>query len=140
MVKRRIPRKPGRVEKPAPLLPTFVFARARHLPELYRITRLDVSPHPAFAIFHFNSVVARVSNNEIERLKVLELGMAPKRRRPTVPIGHEVRPNEGAYAGLTGVVQESDGKHTLVAFGGWMNVKIETSILVVGDVHDEPCS
>ncbi len=135
MVKRRIPRKVGRVEKAAPLLPTFVFASAAHLFDLRRISRMIGSPHPAFAFFRYNGLVPLIAQREIDKLRLLENRMKPKRRRPTMAIGAEVRPTDGAYAGMTGVVQESDGKTTLVAFGGWMNVKIETSILIDGGVE-----
>lgn len=138
MVKRRIPRKPGRVEKPAPLLPTFVFVREAHLPELFRISRMPGSPHPSFAIFRFANEVVFVREAEVDRLRLLELRMTPKRRRPVMEVGAEVRPTEGAYAGLTGIVKQSDGKLTLVGFGGWMDVKIETSTLI--DLDVEPCA
>jgi hypothetical protein len=135
MVKRRIPRKVGRVEKAAPLLPTFVFVPALHLYDLWHISRMPVSPHPAFAFFRHNGAVPLIAQSEVDKLRVLENRMKPKRRRPTVPIETEVCPTEGAYAGMTGVVKESDGKTTLVAFGGWMSVKIETSILIDGGVY-----
>lgn len=134
MVKRRIPRKPGRVEKAAPLLPTFVFVPEVHLSDLWRISRMIVSPHPAFAFFRHNGAVPLIAQREVDKLRVLENRMTPKRRRPTMAIGAEVIPTDGAFAGMTGVVVESDGKATLVAFGGWMNLKIETSILIGGDV------
>lgn len=135
MVKRRVPRKPGRVEKPAPLFPTFVFAKAASLADLRRFTRMLGSPHPAFSIMlRTNGEPALVADREIDKLRVQENRLKPKRRRPTVPIGTEVCPTDGAWAGMTGVVVESDGKATLVAFGGWLNVKIETSILIDGEV------
>ena len=135
-VKRRIPRKPGRVEKPAPLLPTFVFVPEQHLDELLQLSRLPVSQHPAFSLFRFAGEFVFVRDAEITRLRALEAQMKPKRRRPTVELASEVVPTEGAYAGMTGTVIESDGKLTLIAFGGWMEVKIETSALLDTAVYE----
>jgi hypothetical protein len=36
---------------------------------------------------------------------------------------------EGGFAGMTGIVQESDGRYTLVGFGGSLSVKIDTFLL-----------
>lgn len=131
-VKRRLPRRRDRVETPAAMLPTFVFAQADRLPELARLARSPLNPHPAYSVFRFDGRVPILTDRQIEALRLAEARAVPKRRRPTLTIGTTVKPGEGAYAGLEGVVQESDGKYTLVAFGGWMNVQIET-LLLLGD-------
>jgi transcription antitermination factor NusG len=132
MVKRRKHRSPGHVEVQAPMLPTFVFVHADHLPELKRMARSPINPHPAFSVFRFDGRVPEIADREIEALRIVERRAVPRRRRPTLQVGTLIRPDEGAYAGLEGVVQQSDGRFTLVAFGGWMEVQIET-LRLIGD-------
>lgn len=131
-VKRRLPRRRERVEALAPLMPTFVFVAASHLPELVRIARALSSKHPEFSIFKFDGRVPVLADHQLEQLRLAEKRSVPTRRRPTIAPGTTVKPGEGAYAGLEGVVKRSDGKYTLVAFGGWMDVQIET-LLLTGD-------
>ena len=41
-------------------------------------------------------------------------------------VGAEVMVNEvGALAGMTGIVQSSDGRSAVVSFGGWLTMKVE---------------
>lgn len=125
----RKPRRPGKIVKQVPMAPTFVFARWKDLDELLAISRLPVSHHPSFSFFRFNGQYPEVSNAEIERVREKERRAVPTRQRPTIPVGSAVRPDEGPYAGMSGVVRRSDGKYTLVAFGGWMEVQIETFLI-----------
>jgi hypothetical protein len=126
---------PAHVERPAPLLPTFVFARAEHLEVLKVCAKALSNPHPAFSVFRYNGRFPAVSDQTIEGLRTAERRAVPKQRQRTFPKGAQVKPSEGAYAGLTGIVRESDGRYTLVAFGSWMDVKIDTFLLSPNDVR-----
>lgn len=111
------------------MLPTFVFVDADRLVELVRYERSPASPHPPYSVFRFNHLVPLLSDTAIEALRMSERKAVPKAERRTLSIGSTIRLPDGPFAGLNGVVQSSDGGYTLVAFGGLMEVKIETFIL-----------
>jgi hypothetical protein len=136
LVRRRKPRSPAKVEVRAPMTPTFVFVREVHMPELSLLARSPISPHPPFSLFRFDGRVPVIADRDIDALRSAERQAVPRRKRRTLAVGTAVRPHEGAYAGLDGVVRQSDGRYTLVAFGGWMNVQIETFLLTGDAVHD----
>ncbi len=119
------------------MMPTFAFAPASTLPELMRLSRSPLSDHPSFSIFRFGGRIPLLHEREVERLRTAERQAVPKRRRAIMVVGATVRPNEGAYAGLSGVVKASDGQWTIVGFGGWMDVKIETFLLTGDEVRTD---
>lgn len=130
MVKRRVCRsRKAKEAQPAAIMPTFVFVRARHLPDLHHILRLPSNPYPAFSLFRYLGDVVRVRDSEVERLRVVERRALPRAQRPTYQPGAGVRLAEGPYAGMSGVIQSSNGRRTMIAFGGWMTIEIETSTL-----------
>lgn len=135
IVAKRKPRRPGRVELPAAMMPTFVFAPAEQLPQLHGLSRSPINPHPAFSLFKFDGRVPLLTEREMERLREAERRSVPKRRRRTIPAGSKVKPDHGPYAGMTGVVKASNGKFTLVAFGGWMEVQIETFTIATNEIE-----
>lgn len=130
MVKRRVCRtRKAKEAQPAAIMPTFVFVRARHLPDLLRILCLPSNPYPSFSLFRYLGDVVRVRDSEVERLRVVERRALPRAQRRTYQPGAAVRLAEGPYAGMPGVVQSSNGRRTMIAFGGWMTIEIETSTL-----------
>lgn len=136
-IKRRRPGgRSGTEARDVPLTPTFVFARAAALPDLQREARDPTSSHPAFSVFRYYGAVPILSDREVERLRVAERQSTPKAHRRTFATGSTIKPSEGPYAGMSGVVKHSDGRHTIVAFGGWMDVKIETFAIRSGDVRE----
>lgn len=121
-----------RVEEPVAMLPTWVFARAEHIGELHRICGLFTSPHPAFSIFRYYDRVPLITDRDISSLRAAEDEVAlarRKRERRVIPIGSSIRLNEGAFAGLSGIVEQSDGKTAIVAFGDRFRVEIATWLL-----------
>lgn len=118
--------KAGTVTKTLPMMPTFVFAHNRHQADLAAITRLPVSPHPRFALFRYLDRVVTVKEAEMDRLRAGAHRSIPKPRRPTLPVGTRVVPDQGPYTGLAGEVVASKNGYCLVFFGGWMKVEIET--------------
>ncbi|UIJ43712.1 hypothetical protein LZK98_11485 [Sphingomonas cannabina] len=122
------------VERPAPILPTFVFARARHLPAIISAMSDPTRDHPPFSVFRYNGRAPLLADTEIERLREVERRLAPKpkaRHRSAAPLeeGQRLRMMEGGFAGISGVVRKSDGRYTLVGFGGWMEIQIDTFVL-----------
>lgn len=135
-IKRRVFRgKKQTKDHTAALTPTFVFARATAIGVLRADINAPRPVHPPFSLFRHLGEIKTVSDREIERLRQAERKSKPKGKRQTVPVGSLLKPTEGPYTGMEGVVQRSDGKFTLVAFGGWMNVQIETFTIRSDDVH-----
>lgn len=61
-----------RIEYEAPLVATFVFARAAAIPALERILILPSSPHPPFSIFRFDGRIPLLAAHSIEGLREAE--------------------------------------------------------------------
>ncbi|MFZ3484263.1 transcription termination/antitermination protein NusG [Sphingomonas sp. 3-13AW] len=156
-VRRRIPRskEKEREFRSVPYLPTYVFAPAADLGELRRLEVATESGHPAFSIFRHcgasvlvsEAEVASLRQREAESLRRMEQSLAAQARhgRPLreraepYDRGAEVAVEAGAFAGLSGTVQESDGRHTLLLFGKSLVVTIDTSTLR-GNAVAEPAS
>jgi hypothetical protein len=141
VLRRQRPRSKVTIEVDLAIMPTFVFVRANRLADLSAVIAQPVSPHPQFSIFrHFGrypliaeSEVAGMRKEE-ERHRLTQL----KTKRHVFPKGETVRVTEGPAAGLSGVVQDGDGKFALVAFGGRFRLKIATFLLRTDGVHEAP--
>lgn len=158
--------KPGRYNGPrrkieidAPILPTFVFARATHLLDLLVITKDPASRHPPFSVMHHGQRVPLVAEMDILGMRQAEqealvlIGQlreaASEKERRDLRVaalkneharrkalrtqyreftkGQIVQVSDApALVGMTGVIQSSDGRSALVAFGGSLFMKIET--------------
>ena len=143
VIKVRRPRSKITRERTNPIMPTFVFARAKHLGELQRLRNLPISPHPGFSIFRHAGTVPIIGDREIGSLRALEAAEAAKhqagldreqrkglkKQRHVFPIGERVQVPESSFTGLTGVVQGGDGKFALICFGGSVQLKIATFLL-----------
>lgn len=149
------------IEVEVPILPTFVFAREYELDALAAITRLLVSPHPAFSIFTYCGRVPKISEREVaglraeearesaamkairaaethaaaERIRIALIKSERMRRRAeravqrqlhdvmveqrgTMKPGTLVQVEDApAFAGVTGVVEATDGSYAEVRFG-----------------------
>lgn len=132
-IRRRVPRKNDVQAIPAPIMPTFIFARAAQLPGLFACAADPMSPLPSFSVFRYRDRIPLVCDGELQALRrredrlrreVLKAGKAMPYRR-----GDTVKAPDGAFAGMSGVVEMSDGKHTLVMFNGRFGVKIDTFLL-----------
>lgn len=135
---RRRGRARERVDCEIAIMPTFVFARAAELAGLFAILASPLNPHPAFSIFRFHGRIPIVSERDMSALRRVEEKARTRRlrtERKVIPVGTSVRMNEGGFAGMSGVVEESDGKFALVAFGGSFRVKIATFLFGTDAVH-----
>jgi hypothetical protein len=129
---RRVPRKKTVVDREVAILPTFVFARALHIPELAAALALPVNPHPSFSIFRYLGDIPLLADREMKSLRDVEDAARLrelKKTRNVVPVGTTVTMTEGAFAGLSGVVKKSDGRFALVAFGGAFEVNIASFLI-----------
>lgn len=141
---RRRPRCGKMVEYELPVMPTFVFARAQHIWDLFRCLGQPVNPHPSFSIFHHRNRVPLISEAEmaslrnadekakrIERERQSEL----KSKRRDFVQGQYVNVPDGPFQGLTGIVEECDGKFAMVAFKGSRPIKIASWLLEADGVE-----
>lgn len=131
VLKRRRPRSKITLEIDAPILPTFVFAPASHLQDLMRLAAAPTGPHPAFSVFRHLDRVPLIEAGQIEGIRAEEQRgrrKAQQAQRRTFAPGQGVSVPEGPFAGMSGIVQEGDGKFALVAFGDF-KVKIATFLL-----------
>ena len=140
---RRKPRSQVTTEFEAPIVPTFVFARADRLNDLRRIASLPVKPHPAFSVFHSFDRAPLIAGAEIEGLRHYERRCneiatrnKAKAHRREFAIGDAVNVLDGAWQGLSGIVEGGDGRQARVSFGGSLSVTIATFYLISNDVED----
>lgn len=109
-----------RLERMVAVMPTYVFVRADHLPDLAMLCQLPISQHPQFSIFMHAGQFPMVEDGELSALRDIERKAAAKNEPVKFRTGDMVRPTSSGFEGLTGqVVKDSDGKHTLVAFPGF---------------------
>lgn len=120
------------------MVPSFVFARACHLADLMAILASFNSPHPAFSIFQHAGRAPVIADREIGHLRAAEeRGKRDRRKaqRHTIAVGTMVKPDEGAFAGLEGVVVGMSGKDAVVCFGGHLLFHVATWLLVSEEVQ-----
>lgn len=135
------PRSKRKVMVEVSLAPTFVFTPACNLPHLMRARVAPASPHPSFSIFSYGGRIPLIVASEIDGLRMAEyqyrsaeLAAAERARiaelrksRPLFPVGSVVRTSRPAFEGLTGIVQGTQGGHTIVLFAGSKHpMKIES--------------
>lgn len=125
----RAPRTNAKREVTLPIIPTFVFARADRLLDLLDLADSPTKGHDEFSVFHYFGRIPLLADRELEALRSEETRAVPKRKRKVYSKGERVRIPEGSFAGMSGVVQQSDGSHVLVSFGGSMRVKIASFLL-----------
>lgn len=125
-IRRRVPRAKTTEHRIVPMAPTYAFANAEHLAELQRITRMDVSPHPAFSIFRHYGETVFIRHRELHRLRERQqnsyLASLPaaanwqrKPRGAAFDQGDTVKILQGAFTGFEAFVETSDGLTTTLS-------------------------
>jgi transcription antitermination factor NusG len=128
--KQRLPRSRAVEERTIAIMPTFVFARASHLGYLANETQNYKSPHPQFSVQLYQNRFPLIADGELRALRDAERKTIPLEKVSGYNPGDIVRIGQGGFAGLSGIVQTSDGKHTMIAFSGSkLAVKISTLLL-----------
>jgi transcription antitermination factor NusG len=144
----RIPRMNLRRDVTLPLMPSYVFARARHLVDLIQMASMPFKPrraqgrpsHADFSVMHFHDTIPLIRDGHLQSLRQLEAKRTPRKRAAqTFPQGMEVRVKVegGSFAGMKGVVQRSDHGHSLVFIDKRLTVKIPTSLLLENNIQVE---
>lgn len=132
---KRKPRKPGVQAKPVAVMPTYVFAREHHLHALLRLAVQPASSHPPFSVFRWDGRIPLIADRSLEYLRRGEARFL-RRMKEGQPLrnfaaGERVQVAEGGFAGMSGMVETSRGKFTLVCFPGFsMPIKVATLLLV----------
>lgn len=127
--------------RPAPITPSFVFVRAADRDELLRLRALPVSPHPAFSFLRHRGAIPVVRDRSLAPLRAEEERRHRQHRKTTrrvVEAGSVIAPTEGAFAGMTGVVERckgQGGKEAVVNFGRGLVVSIATYLIDPGMVQ-----
>lgn len=131
------PRSTLTVKRDMPIAPTFVFARAEHVRDLLAIAASPMSSHPQFSVFRHGGRIPLISDAGLAGLRGEEDRAKIKSRRAkrrALVMGQRVRISEGAYAGLSGVVEKSKGRWVVVAFDGAVEMTVDSWLLAADDV------
>jgi transcription antitermination factor NusG len=139
-VRRRVPRSKVSRQTEVAFTPTYVFVRAPYLARLAATLVSGINPHPPFSIFRYYGETVFVSDAAIDGLREVQAAsekrtalrtqhQRSKKHGMPFDAGQSIEVTTGPFTGLPGIVQESDGRQTLVLFGGNLRIKIETSIL-----------
>lgn len=124
----------ARRETPAPITPTFVFARAGRMVDLIELSVSPLRGHDEFSVFHYFNRIPLIEDCELEALRTAENKAAPKRNRRPYSQGERVRVPDGPFAGMSGVVERVEGQFATIGFGGSMRCKIAAWHLRPGDI------
>ena len=149
-ISRRIPRSKDkeRREVETPIIPTFVFADAEHKDALRTLAAQPLHAHPPFSLMTHRGGVPEIKDGEVHGLRIEERRMqaaaddrARRARRnargKAIPVGATIGLPTPAFQGITGVVEESDGRFTLALVGN-MRLKIATFLFDDDEVKRPP--
>ena len=121
--RRRRPRTRQRHEIRIALIPNYVFARSAYIDDLSQL-----SARRRFTLLHDEQGPILIHDAELDPLRHAEARATPKHKpRPALPftIAETVRIPSGSFQGLSGTVQASDERNTMLSFGRF-ELKIET--------------
>jgi hypothetical protein len=131
IIRKRLPRRKAKAEHTAPIMPTFVFAQARHLPDLAALSQSWRNPHGDFSVQRYNDRYPLIADHELRPLRMAERKALPLEQVHTFDAGERVLLSEGGFSGMSGIVQTSDGRFTMVCFPGFaIPIKISTLLLL----------
>jgi transcription antitermination factor NusG len=136
----RVPRMNVRREIVLPLLPSFVFVRAKHLVDLLELAQMIEKPrrgpggqrpaHRDFRVFHYLDQIPMIADRDLDPMRQREAEAVPKKRAARFERGASVRVKSGAFEGLKGKVERSKSGYALVIFDDWKRpAKIPTFLL-----------
>jgi hypothetical protein len=137
----------SRIHRETALMPSYAFGRVEHVDELLRLAMIPHREHPRFSVFRYNNGIPLIADDQLEALrgeeertarvfdKFLRRGMKGPRLAP----GSEVRLPDGPFAGITGIVEGTEGQFTLIdiiVFGRPAQIKV-ASILLLAENPNE---
>jgi hypothetical protein len=117
-IRKRLPRSRAQACHIAPIMPTFVFARAAHLQDLAELAMRTNKDAPDFSVQQYNRAYPLIADHQLNPLRIAERKGTPLEKvRQLIP-GELVKMTDGGYAGMNGIVQSTKGEYTLVCFPG----------------------
>lgn len=137
----------ARAEKQSALMPSYVFGRVEHVNELLRLALIPHRDHPRFSVFRYNGGIPLIADDQLDALRSEEdrktrLFDRWKRRGmkgPKLAPGSEVRLPDGPFAGISGIVESTEGQFTLVdiaVFGKPVTIKVASCLLLSDMAQD----
>lgn len=132
----RVPRANVRRTVTLPLMPSYVFAKATRLLDLFQLAD-EPLPHARFSVWHDQNRIPLIADRHLANLRRLEAKRTPRKKaeRSFAP-GAEVKVGAGAFGGMIGRVERSDTGQTLVCFSDKFVVKLATSLLNIADLEE----
>jgi transcription antitermination factor NusG len=131
-MKIRVPRMNVRREIQLPMLPSFVFVRSCHLPDVIELA----STRANFSVFRYLDQIPIISDSALAQLRLSEREAIPRDALPSFGKGAKVRVTNGAFQGLKAKVERCRDGIAVVIFTDWHRpVKISTSILREDDAN-----
>jgi transcription antitermination factor NusG len=127
--KRRIPRKTERETVTIPIMPTYVFAPAHYIMDLIELAQAWDKACPDFSLQRHPDRIgyAVTPDSQLNPLRLAERAGTPLEQVRTFAHGERVKLTEGGFSGMSGIVETSDGKFTMLAFPGFaIPIKVET--------------
>lgn len=129
-----------RYPKEGALMPSYVFGRVEHVAELLRLAMMPQRDHPRFSVFRYQGGIPLIADEQLDALRSEEDRQARVfaklfrrgSRAPTIMPGTEVRLPDGPFAGISGIVEGSQGQYTLVdidVFGKAQTIKVASLLL-----------
>lgn len=114
----------GKPKVEVPVLPTWVFAQT-DLMDLIDLSTKPNSGHSQFSVFQFNGRYRLVRDSELRSLRLYVARKQEARDRRKLGKGTEVTIEDGAWAGLPGVIEKDNGRTAFVCFGRF-SVEVES--------------
>lgn len=119
-IRLRLPRRKAKAERTQPIMPTYVFADAAHLPRLVEMSQVDGRIGPDFSVMRHNGRFPLIAADELAHLRTPNKARQRFQTPSRCPVpGEPVSFAGGAFAGLTGAIHAVKGRHVLVAFPGF---------------------
>jgi transcription antitermination factor NusG len=142
----RVPHSNARREVRRPILAGFVFARFEHLVDLLQLAAMPVKPrrgaglhdpaHADFRVMRCFGKIPMIADRDLAALRRLEEKRTPRKRAAyAFPRNAAARVTQGVYGGMTGIVDRSNPKETVLRFNAGWPVKIPTSLLEVDEAY-----
>ncbi len=129
-VTKRVPRANIKRKVDVAMLPSYIFARARHVAELFALANDPVKDHRDFRVFRQRDRLALIADDTLAPLRLLERKVKP-REETTLAAGTTVHLTDGGFAGLSGTVESSKGDYSMVRIPGFsMTIKIASFYLL----------
>jgi transcription antitermination factor NusG len=141
----KMPKTGASFDKDRALMPSYVFGRVEHVNELLRLAMMPNRQHPRFWVFHHKGGIPLIADSELNALRGEEerkRGVFDRWRRrgmkgPKLARHTQVRMPEGPFAGLSGIVEDTEGQFTLVSVEGFFEpIKVASCLLLENMAQD----